>query len=215
MNTQFALFPRVEQALVAQRTLLDGYDPQRRIGLILDEWGVWDRIPASDEKKYGKLWMQSTMRSAVAAGLGLNIFNRQADKLFMCNIAQLINVLQAVLMTDGPEGKNCVRTTSYYAFMLFKTHRGKTALKVEYDGMHTGMDQDPAPQLSISASKQGSQTVVTLVDCPSHFVTDWRGLRRVSSVRRNSGIAPLSCHSLESLPEFSLPVGQRKARLHG
>jgi alpha-N-arabinofuranosidase len=173
-NTQFLIFPHVEQALIAQRTLLDGYDPQRRIGLILDEWGVWDRIPTDDEKKYGKLWMQSTMRSAVAAGLGLNIFNRQADKLFMCNIAQLINVLQAVLMTDGPEGKNCVRTTSYYAFMLFKAHRGKTALHVEYDGMHEGMGagpaKDPTPQLSMSASKQGDQTIVTLVN-PRHDQT--------------------------------------------
>src|SRR6185312_8298571 len=95
---------------------------------------VWDRIPAADERKYGRLWQQSTMRSAVAAALGLNVFNRQADKLYMCNIAQLINVLQSVLLTDGPEGKNCVRTTSYHAFMLFKAHRSKMALRVESDG---------------------------------------------------------------------------------
>lgn len=121
----------METAIIQQRTILDGYDPQRRVGLFLDGWGVWDRIPQSDEQKYGTLWMQSSMRSAVAAGLGLNIFNRQADKLHMCNIAQIVNVLQAVLMTDGPEGKKCVRTTSYYAFMMFKAHRGNTALKVE------------------------------------------------------------------------------------
>jgi alpha-N-arabinofuranosidase len=175
MATQFNIFPRVEQAIMQQRAILDGYDPQRRIGLFLDEWGIWDRIPASDEEKYGKLWMQSTMRSAVAAGLGLNIFNRQADKLFMCNIAQLVNVLQAVLMTDGPEGKNCVRTASYYAFMMFKPHRGATAVKADYDGMRAGMDVaagrggrgDPAPELSISASKQGDRLIVTLVN-PRH-----------------------------------------------
>jgi alpha-N-arabinofuranosidase len=95
----------VEQAIVQQRTLLDAYDPQRRMGLLLDEWGVWDQIPRSDEEKYGKLWMQSTMRSAVAAALGMNIFNRQADKLYMCNIAQIVNVLQSVLMTDGPAAR--------------------------------------------------------------------------------------------------------------
>lgn len=175
MATQFNLFPRVEQAIIQQRTLLDAYDPQRRIGLFLDEWGVWDQIPRSDEEKYGKLWMQSTMRSAVAAALGMNIFNRQADKLYMCNIAQIVNVLQAVLMTDGPEGKNCVRTTSYYAFMQFKPHRGKTSVKVEYDGMNAGFNggrggrggQDPAPEMSMSASKQGNEMVVTLVN-PRH-----------------------------------------------
>ena len=81
-------------------------------------------------------------------------------------------------MTDGPEGKNCVRTTSYYAFMMFKAHRGNTALKVEYDGMHAGMSggggrggaEDPAPELSVSASKRGNQMIVTLVN-PRHDLT--------------------------------------------
>jgi alpha-N-arabinofuranosidase len=182
MYTQFNLFPRVELALIHQRSLLDGYDPNRQIGLILDEWGVWDQMIPQETEQRGSLWMQSTMRSAVAAALGLNIFNRQADKLFMCNIAQLINVLQSVLLTDGPEGKSCVRTTSYYAFMLFKPHRSKTALKVEYDGDRLptappfggrgGQQQQqqatPA-ELSISASKQGSELIATLVN-PRHDV---------------------------------------------
>ena len=128
---QFNIFPRVEQAIVEQRALARWLRPGRRIGLFLDEWGVWDRIPQRRTRTQRRLWQQSTMRSAVAAGLGLNIFNRQADKLYMCNIAQMVNVLQSVLLTDGPEGKNCVRTTTYYAFMLFKPHRGKTAVRVE------------------------------------------------------------------------------------
>ena len=106
--------------MIQQRALLDTYDPNRQIGLILDEWGVWDRIPQTDEQRNGRLWQQATIRSAVAAGLGLNIFNRQADKLYMCNIAQMVNVLQSLILTDGPEGRNCVRTSNYWAFMLFK-----------------------------------------------------------------------------------------------
>jgi len=178
MYTQLNLFPRVEQSLIHQRTLLDGYDPNRQIGLILDEWGVWDQLR---DNSRGRLWQQSSMRSAVAAGLGLNIFNRQADKLFMCNIAQLINVLQSVLLTDGPEGRNCVRTTSYYAFMLFKPHRSKQALHVEYDGAALpaqgfgrggggrGGQPAPPPELSVSASRQGSQMVISFVN-PRHDV---------------------------------------------
>src|SRR5262249_28511289 len=130
------------------------------------------RMPAEDERRNGRLWQQETMRSAVAAGLGLNIFNRQADKLYMCNIAQMVNVLQAVLLTDGPEGRNCVRTTSYYAFMLFKPHRGKTAVRVESDAPvlpagGAGKQADSLPDLSISASRQGPDTIVTLVN-PRH-----------------------------------------------
>jgi alpha-N-arabinofuranosidase len=141
---------------------LDSYERGASVGLILDEWGVWDNIPEEDEKKYGKLWMQSTMRSAVAAGLGLNIFNRQADKLYMCNIAQIVNVLQSMLLTNGPEGEHCVRTTTYHAFSMFKAHRSKTAVKVE-----TG-DSSPLG-ISVSASKSEKELVITFVNPRSDF----------------------------------------------
>ncbi len=165
MNTQLNSFPRIEQAIVQQRALLDSYDPQRKMGLILDEWGVWDKMPAEDEKNNGRLWQQATMRSAVAAGLGLNLFNRQADKLYMCNIAQIVNVLQSVLLTDGFEGRHCVRTANYHAFSLFKAHRGKTAVRIETDAPA----DSKTPELSLSASRQGSEMIVTLVN-PRHDV---------------------------------------------
>jgi alpha-N-arabinofuranosidase len=89
----------------------------------------------------------------------------------------MVNVLQSVLLTDGPEGKNCVRTANYYAFLLFKPHRSKTAVRVEYDGSalpapggRGGQPQtEPAPELSMSASCQGSEMIVTLVN-PRHDV---------------------------------------------
>jgi alpha-N-arabinofuranosidase len=156
-NDQLSIYTRVEQAIAQQRSLLDSYRDGQNIGLILDEWGVWDRIPAEDEKQYGKLWQQSTIRSAVAAGLGLNIFNRLADKLYMCNIAQIVNVLQSLLLTDGPSGERCVRTTTYHAFALFKAHRSQRALRIETDS--------PSPLgLSASASKSEKQVVVSLVN---------------------------------------------------
>jgi len=160
VDQQLSIFKRVEEAVMEQRALLDSYREGNKVGLILDEWGVWDKIPPEDEKRYGKLWMQSTMRSAVAAGLGLNIFNRQADKLFMCNIAQIVNVLQSLLLTDGPEGKSCIRTTTYHAFALFKPHRSKTAVRVE--------TQDSSPLgISVSASKAENELVITFVN-PRH-----------------------------------------------
>src|SRR5579859_2166582 len=156
-DEQLSIFARVEDAIILQRTLLDGYRDGRKIGLILDEWGVWDKIPEEDEKRYGRLWQQSTMRSAVAAGLGLNVFNRQADKLYMCNIAQIVNVLQSVVLTDGPEGKRSVRTSTYYAFQLFKPHRANTAVRVETEASD-GLG------LSVSASKKAGELVVSFVN---------------------------------------------------
>ncbi len=199
MYSQLNLFPRVEQSIVQQRGLLDAYDPGRKIGLILDEWGVWDRMTQAEEQKYGRLWQQSTMRSAVAAGLGLNLFNRQADKLYMCNIAQMVNVLQSVLLTEGPESPKCVRTTTYYAFQLFQAHRGKTALVVEADGNRLpDADAPPAgrvapasppPDLSVSASRRAGELVISFVnprhdvdmevDCELHAITGRSGRAQI------------------------------------
>jgi alpha-N-arabinofuranosidase len=153
------MFQRVENAIIQQRAILDGFEPrpQRSMNLMLDEWGVWDRMIPEEEKNYGRLWQQITMRGAVAAGLGLNMFNRQADKLYMCNIAQIVNVLHSMLLTDGPMGKNCVRTTTYYAYMMFKPHRLKTAVRTEKEGTD-------ALDLSVSASRNGNEIVVTLVN---------------------------------------------------
>ena len=165
VKKQLGIFGRVEEAIVQQRSLFDSYRDGRKIGLVFDEWGVWDRIADEDEKKFGKLWQQSTMRSAVAAGLGLNIFNRQADKLFMCNIAQIVNVLQSLLLTDGPEGKQCVRTTTYHAFALFKGHRGKKAVKVETEAEPaTGNKEKAQLDLSASASTSNGEVLLSLVN---------------------------------------------------
>jgi alpha-N-arabinofuranosidase len=159
-DAQLSLFAKLENAIIDQRTLLDGYREGSKIGLVLDEWGVWDKIPQEDQRRYGRLWQQSTMRSGVAAGLGLNVFNRQADKLYMCNIAQIVNVLQSMLLTDGPEGTDCIRTANYYAFLLFKPHRGKTAVRVE-----TGDSSPLAP--SASASIKDNEMVLSVVN-PKH-----------------------------------------------
>jgi alpha-L-arabinofuranosidase len=154
---QFAIFSKVEEAIVQQRAILDGYREGSKVALVLDEWGVWDKIPESDEKRNGALWQQSTMRSAVAAGLGLNLFNRQADKLFMCNIAQIVNVLQSLLVTDGPDGKNCVRTTTYHAFSLFKGHRSNTSVRTECDDIEK-------LGVSVSTSKKEGALVLSFVN---------------------------------------------------
>jgi len=157
MNDQLSIFAKVEDSIRLQRSVLDGYRQGGNVGLILDEWGVWDRIPESDERRYGKLWQQSTMRGALAAGLGLNSFNRLADKLYMCNIAQIVNVLQSLLITEGAQSEKCVRTTSYYAFALFKGHRSKTSLHVDTQ------DQSPLG-LSSSASRGGDEMVLSFVN---------------------------------------------------
>ncbi len=154
MHQQFQSFPLIEEAILEQRALLDKFDPSKNIGLMVDEWGVWDQMVPEEQQKYGRLWQQITMRSAVAAALGLNVFHRQADKLYMCNIAQIANVLHSIILTEEDK---CIRTPTYYAFELLKPHRGKTAIQVEND------DKSPVG-LSVSASHENNDLVVTLVN---------------------------------------------------
>lgn len=160
MAEQLSSFARLEKAIGEERELMDKYDPNRRIGLMVDEWGVWDRIAKEDEARFGRLFQQLPMRSAIAASLGLNVFHRQADKLVMCNIAQIVNVLHSLLLIDGPK---CVRTTTYWVFDLMKVHRGNDSLKVE------ASDASPLG-LSLSASRRGGTLAVTFVN-PKHATT--------------------------------------------
>ncbi len=174
VEEQLSSFARLEQAIRQQRGLLDGYDPDRRVQLLVDEWGVWDRMIPEEEKRYGRLWQQITMRSAVAAALGLNVFHRQADKVYMGNIAQIVNVLHAMLLTDEDR---CIRTTTYWAFDLLKPHRGKTSVRVE-----TG-ESSPLG-LSVSASRQGKELVLTCVN-PKHQ----GGIRVNCALRGATGVS--------------------------
>jgi len=157
MREQLSSFAGLEEAILQQRAIMDGFDPERRIGLLIDEWGVWDRLVPEEEKQYGRLWQQNTIRSALAAALGLNVFHRQAEKLHMCNIAQTVNVLQALLLTDRDR---CVVTPTYYAYELEKPHRDGMSLRTERTG-------DSPLGVSISASRKDNKLAITLVN-PKH-----------------------------------------------
>ena len=114
----------VEGVITGHRAIMDQYDPKREIKLILDEWGAWH--PVEPGKPMGGLYQQNTMRDALVAVLSLDIFNRHADKLFMANIAQMINVLQALLLVQGDQ---CVKTPTYHVFDLYRPHRGAMAVR--------------------------------------------------------------------------------------
>jgi alpha-N-arabinofuranosidase len=154
----------LEQAITEQRRLLDSFptDPAvGRVELLIDEWGTWDLSDENAEHQHGRFWQQNTMRDALAAALTLNIFHRQADKLFMCNLAQLANVLQALLLIDG---ERCVRTPTFYAFLLALKHRGNMSVRTDLSGF----------PLSSSASIGAKDVVITLVNSDPDRGTDVR-----------------------------------------
>src|SRR5204863_4942092 len=88
----------IEDVIRLHREIMDEFDPQRKIQLIVDEWGTWH--PPTPGRNPAFLWQQNTLRDALVAAITLNIFNRHADKIAMANIAQTLNVLQALLLTE-------------------------------------------------------------------------------------------------------------------
>jgi alpha-N-arabinofuranosidase len=139
---------RMDELITKHSAIMDQYDPAGRIGLIVDEWGTWfDVEPGTNP---GFLYQQNTIRDALVAGLTLNIFHRHCDRVQMANIAQLVNVLQSVILT---EGEKMLLTPTYHVFDMFKVHQDADLLSTHCVSNDYDSDQGKLPQLSVSASK--------------------------------------------------------------
>jgi alpha-N-arabinofuranosidase len=114
----------IEGIITGHRSIMDEYDPQRKRKLIMDEWGAWH--PVEPGKPQGGLYQQNTMRDACVAALSLDVFHNHADKLAMANIAQVINVLQSLLLVQGD---HCIKTPTYHVFDLYQPHKGARAVR--------------------------------------------------------------------------------------
>ena len=152
---------RMEPLIVEQRALLDSFDPERKIGLIVDEWGAW-HPPAQGHNPSAHLWQQNTLRDAVLAAINLDIFNRHADKVTMTNIAQTMNVLQAMILTDGAR---MLTTPTYHVFDMYQAHAGGQSLRVDFDAepiSFAGSDGVTQQLFGLSGSASLRQAVLTL-----------------------------------------------------
>ena len=138
--------------------IMDRYDPEKKIGLIVDEWGAWyDVEPGTNP---GFLYQQNTMRDAMLAALTLNVFNRHSDRVHMANIAQLINVLQSVILTDG---EKMLLTPTYHVFDLYKAHQGATLVESADDSEIISGHVRAFRKISQSASVDGDGRVLVTV----------------------------------------------------
>ena len=129
--------------------IMDRYDPRKRVGIIMDEWGTWHTVEPGTNP--GFLYQQNTIRDAVVAGLTLNVFHRHADRVHMANIAQLVNVLQALILTDGAR---MLKTPTYHVFEMYSVHQDATYLPdfwVEEDGdLNVSASRDAGGKIHVS-----------------------------------------------------------------
>jgi alpha-N-arabinofuranosidase len=139
--------------------------PDRRIGVALDEWGVWHPEaklipdPGCESCPGHSFEQRSTLRDALAAAVALEGFHQQCDVLSLANLAQVVNVLQAVVVTEGP---HMWRTPTYHAFQMHTPHLGATALRVEVSAADSLPDGSAA--VTATASRSASGVAVTVIN---------------------------------------------------
>jgi alpha-N-arabinofuranosidase len=117
----------IDEVLRNHEAIMDAYDPERRVALLLDEWGTWFDVEPGYNP--GHLFQQNTMRDAMVAALSLNIFQKHTARLKMANIAQIVNVLQAMILTKGEQ---MVLTPTYHVFRMYNVHQNATFVPTDY-----------------------------------------------------------------------------------
>jgi len=151
-HSTFAQTLRMEELITEHAAIMDRYDPERRVGMVIDEWGTWyDVEPGTNP---GFLYQQNTLRDAIVAGINLNIFNHHADRVVMTNIAQTINVLQAMILTDR---ERLLLTPTYHVFEMYKVHQGGQAIPLEFSDPGYSVGSASVPHLHASASRASDQ----------------------------------------------------------
>lgn len=150
----------MDELITKHSAIMDRYDPQKRIGMIVDEWGTWyDVEPGTNP---GFLYQQNTLRDAIVTGINLNIFNNHCDRVQMANLAQTVNVLQSVILTDE---ERMILTPTYWVFHLYKVHQDATLLPISFAGSKYRQGDREIDAVSVSASKNKEGKIhITLVN---------------------------------------------------
>jgi alpha-N-arabinofuranosidase len=146
---------KTEEMIARHSAILDRHDPKGQVGISFSEWGAWW---AADKNRPSNLYQANTLRDAVIAGLTLNIFQNHAARVRMANLAQMVNVLQSLILTDK---EKMLLTPTYHVFDLYQGHQGATSIPLEVSAPDYSAAGVKIPALSASASR-GADGAVTL-----------------------------------------------------
>ncbi len=151
---------RMEELITKHEAIMDKYDPQKKLALVVDEWGGWYDVEPGTNPSF--LYQQNTMRDAMLAGVTLNIFNNHCDRIRMANLAQLVNVLQSVILTNK---QKIILTPTYHVMEMYNVHQDAIMIPVSLTNLFYTEGNDSLPAISVSASrdKQGA-THISLVN---------------------------------------------------
>jgi alpha-L-arabinofuranosidase len=197
----------VDEMIRRHAAIMDKYDPQKRVALIVGEWGTWHDVEPGTNP--GFLFQQNTMRDAVVAAASLDIFNRHADRVRGANIAQVVNVLQAMILTDGPR---MLLTPTYHVFEMYTVHHDAVLLpvRVASAGWYAlGADSIPAVSASASRDRGGvvHLTLSNLDPAQARAVElDVRGARVSAATGRVLTAPAMNSHNTFDRPDAVRPA---------
>jgi len=138
---------QMDNIIKGHAAIMDRYDPQKSKGLVVDEWGNWFQVEPGTNP--GFLYQQNTMRDAITAAIHLNIFNKYADRVKVANLAQIVNVLQSVILTKEDK---MVLTPTYHVFRMFRVHQEARLLNIDIRCEDYAYGTRKVPAISASAS---------------------------------------------------------------
>jgi alpha-L-arabinofuranosidase len=139
---------RMEELVTKHEAVMDKYDPQKKLALVVDEWGGWYDVEPGTNPSF--LFQQNTMRDAMLAGITLNIFNNHCDRVRMANLAQLVNVLQSVIFTNK---EKIILTPTYHVMEMYNVHQDAVMIPVSLENINYVEGNDSLPAISVSASR--------------------------------------------------------------
>ncbi|WP_420381010.1 alpha-N-arabinofuranosidase [Novosphingobium sp.] len=206
---------QMEEFVTRHSAIMDKYDPAKKTWLVVDEWGTWyDPAPGTNP---GFLVQQNSLRDAVVAALNLNIFAHHADRVKMAAIAQMVNVLQAMLLTDGVR---MVKTPTYWVFDLYKPWQDATTLPIDLQSPVYRNGDTALPAISASAVRDtGGRMHVALANLDPHraipVAMTLAGLRPGSVSGRILTALAMDAHNDFDHPDALVPMPFHGAQVKG
>jgi alpha-N-arabinofuranosidase len=202
----------VEDVITRHVAVMDEYDPRKRVALVVGEWGLWHDVEPGTNP--GFLYQQNTLRDALVAAVSLDIFNRHADRVRMANIAQTINVLQAMILTLGDR---MILTPTYHVFELYTVHHDAVLLPLTFEGALPRYEYEgqsiPAVSGSASRDKEG-HIHVTLTNLDPNRAWTVNGEIAGAHVSRASGRV-LTAAAMNARNTFEQPTAVQPAPFRG
>ncbi|MEN9611596.1 MAG: hypothetical protein RLZZ628_2410 [Bacteroidota bacterium] len=175
---------QMDEFIKGHATIMDKYDPKKKVAMIVDEWGGWYDVEKGTNGAF--LYQQNTMRDAVLAGMTLNIFHKYCDRVRMANLAQVVNVLQAVLLTQA---EKMILTPTYHVMEMYNVHQDALMLPIAISSSDYTFGDNKLPAVSASASRdKKGQTHISLVNLDAHqnqeIIISLRGMKATSVTGR-------------------------------